>query len=99
MGDSIRLHEHELTIAMRELDAAKALARNRRLELGNTTDSITRHPPSPVELLIFEQRSRAMNEAAGRYLRAVGAFTAACLEERSTKIRGATQRFLTAGSR
>ena len=99
MGDSIRPDEHEFTIAMRELDAAKASVRNRRLELLNVIHVLNDHRPSPVELLSLEERSRAMNEASGLYIRAVGAFTAACLEERTTKIRGAAEGFFATGSR
>jgi|SRR5580704_3546865 hypothetical protein len=68
----------DLTAALRELDAASALVRQRREELSQAVPAPSYDGCSPKGLRIFETKARRMNRATKRYLGAVGAFNAAC---------------------
>ncbi len=72
----------DLTAALRELDAASALVRQRRAELSKAVPTLSDNGCSPKGLRIFETRARKMNKATKRYLGAVGAFNAACQKSR-----------------
>jgi hypothetical protein len=67
-----------LTVAMRELDAAKALVDVRKAELNQEVPIVTAHGCSAKALKNFEAKAHIMNKATRRYLGAVAAFTAAC---------------------
>jgi hypothetical protein len=90
---TFRPDQHELTTALHELDAAKALAHHRRLELNNVISALSSDRPSSDELLCFKERCSLMNEAMELYHRAVGSFNAACVEERSTTYRALSRDF------
>jgi len=68
----------DLTAALRELDAAKALVRKRQAELGEAVREFSHSGCLQKPLRIFETKARKMNLATKRYLVAVRAFTAAC---------------------
>jgi hypothetical protein len=72
----------DLTAALRELDAANALVRQRREELSKAVSASCYDGCSPKSLRIFETKARRMNEATERYLGAVGKFNAACQKNR-----------------
>lgn len=70
--------EDELTTALRELDAAKALMRDRQLELTKAVPALAPRVCSPDDLHVFAAGSKRMNEAVERHRRAVSAFNVAC---------------------
>jgi hypothetical protein len=75
--------DHELAAALGELDASKALMRQRRLELLN---SVPASRSSSDALHTFEAKARELNAATERYLGAVGAFNAACRKSRKDSL-------------
>jgi hypothetical protein len=79
--ETYQTNEDSLTIALRELDAAKEQLGSRQAELSDAA-----RPSyigcSPDTLLNFESRRLAMNEAAERYRRALGAFQVVCQKGR-----------------
>jgi hypothetical protein len=68
----------DLTAALRELDAAKALVRKRKAELSEAVPVVSRQGCSANALQDFEAKAHKMNTATKRYLGAVGAFNVAC---------------------
>jgi hypothetical protein len=72
----------DLTVALHELDAAKALVRLREAELRSAVPEPSQKGCSPKALHIFEAKAHKMNVATKRYLGAVGAFNIACQKSR-----------------
>jgi len=64
----------DLTTVLRELDAAKALLRHLQAQLNVALPAL----PQNGVLEIFQNACHEMNEASGRYRRAVDAFDAVC---------------------
>lgn len=75
--------EFDLANALRELDASKALMRQRRLELLN---SVPASRSSSDALHTFEAKARELNAATERYLGAVAVFNAACRKSRKDSL-------------
>jgi|HubBroStandDraft_5_1064220.scaffolds.fasta_scaffold642695_1 hypothetical protein len=67
-----------LTVALRELDAAKALVDARKAELDEAVPIVTPLGCSAKALQNFEAKAHIMNKATRRYLGAVAAFNVAC---------------------
>jgi hypothetical protein len=88
--------EDDLSVALRELDKARALVHKRRSELNSAIPAPSPDCLTQDESIDFRERSRLMNEAIQPYRLAVGVFNAACHKERSIKIRPAVPRFLSA---
>jgi hypothetical protein len=64
----------DLTTVLRELDAAKALLRHLQAQLNVGLPGLPQNGDSEV----FQNACHEMNEASGRYRRAVDAFDAVC---------------------
>ena len=64
----------DLTTVLRELDAAKALLRHLQAQLNVAHPALPQNGGSEI----FQNTCHEMNEASGRYRRAVDAFDAVC---------------------
>jgi hypothetical protein len=83
MDDRFRRSDEERLIAtLNELDAAKALTRQLRAELGDGISAVARSGGSRDCLCAFETVKRVMNEATLRYRRAVDSFNVFCQKRR-----------------
>jgi hypothetical protein len=76
----------DLTAALHELDAARALVRQRREELSKAVPTLSHSGCSPKGSRSFETQARKMNKATKRYLGAVSAFNAACRNSRKNPL-------------
>jgi hypothetical protein len=76
--DPSRTDGLDLTTALRELDASKALMHRRQVELSGALPAPADDRCSPNNSHRFRSCARAMNEAEERHRNAVVAFNAAC---------------------
>ncbi len=86
MCATFQTDEDDLSIALRNLDAAKAHLRTRQAELSDAARPA--YVGCSLDTLdTFESRQLAMNEAAERYRRALGAFDVVCQKYRLSIVR------------